>query len=66
MGGDRDGNPFVKADTTRDVVISARLVAVNLYYTQVEKCMYELSVWRCSPELKVGWADPATCSAVHV
>jgi len=53
MGGDRDGNPFVTPQTTRDVVITSRLAATNLYFTAVEKLMYELSVWRCSDELKV-------------
>jgi phosphoenolpyruvate carboxylase len=53
MGGDRDGNPFVRAETTRDVVITARLTAVNLYFERVEKLMFELSIWRCTPEIKV-------------
>lgn len=53
MGGDRDGNPFVTPQTSRDVVITARLAATNLYFTAVEKLMFELSVWRCSDELKV-------------
>jgi phosphoenolpyruvate carboxylase len=52
MGGDRDGNPFVTPETTRDVVIGARLSAVTLMTEQVEKLMYELSMWRASPELK--------------
>ena len=53
MGGDRDGNPYVTPSTTRDVVITARLAATNLYFKAVEKLMYELSVWRCSDEARV-------------
>ena len=52
MGGDRDGNPNVTSDTTRDVVILARLEAVNAYFTSVEALMFDLSMWRASPELK--------------
>ncbi len=52
MGGDRDGNPFVKADTTRDVVINARLAAVNAFFTAIEELMFELSIWRCNPEMQ--------------
>jgi phosphoenolpyruvate carboxylase len=52
MGGDRDGNPNVIHSTTRDVVILARLEAVNAYFVSVERLMFELSMWRCSPELK--------------
>ena len=53
MGGDRDGNPFVTPETTRDVVITARLSAVNLYFEAIEQLMFELSNWRCSEEMKV-------------
>lgn len=35
MGGDRDGNPNVRAETTRDVVVLARLEAINAYFQQV-------------------------------
>ena len=53
MGGDRDGNPFVTADTTRDVVISARLAAVNAFFNAIEQLMFELSIWRCNSEMQV-------------
>lgn len=52
MGGDRDGNPFVTADTTRDVVITARLAAVNAFFTAIEQLMFELSIWRCNTEMQ--------------
>lgn len=52
MGGDRDGNPNVTSETTRDVVLIARLAAANTYFTQIEQLMFELSVWRCSNQLK--------------
>ncbi|GIL79818.1 hypothetical protein Vretifemale_9097 [Volvox reticuliferus] len=52
MGGDRDGNPNVTAETTRDVVVLARLEAVNSYFRQVENLMFDLSIWRCSSEMK--------------
>jgi phosphoenolpyruvate carboxylase len=51
MGGDRDGNPNVIAGTTRDVVIGARLSAAALLTEQIERLMFELSVWRAAPEL---------------
>ena len=53
MGGDRDGNPYVKADTTRDVVINARLAAVNAFFNAIEELMFELSIWRCNDEFQV-------------
>lgn len=56
MGGDRDGNPFVTPETTRDVVITARLSAINLYFTSIEQLMFELSNWRCSKEMRVSSA----------
>ncbi|KAL0034136.1 hypothetical protein WJX79_011096 [Trebouxia sp. C0005] len=52
MGGDRDGNPFVTPETTREVVITARLSAVNLYFQQTEMLMFDLSTWRCNADLQ--------------
>lgn len=41
------------AETTREVVITARLSAVDLYFQQIEQLMFDLSVWRCNSELQV-------------
>ncbi|KAL9666041.1 hypothetical protein QQ045_000363 [Rhodiola kirilowii] len=53
MGGDRDGNPRVTPEVTRDVCLLARMMAANLYYSQIEDLMFELSMWRCTDELRV-------------
>ncbi|KAL0328421.1 UNVERIFIED_CONTAM: Phosphoenolpyruvate carboxylase [Sesamum calycinum] len=52
MGGDRDGNPRVTPEVTRDVCLLARMMAANLYYSQIEDLMFELSMWRCTDELR--------------
>nr|GMD35020.1 phosphoenolpyruvate carboxylase-like [Ipomoea batatas] len=56
MGGDRDGNPRVTPEVTRDVCLLARMMAANMYFSQIEDLMFELSMWRCSEELR-GRAD---------
>ena len=48
MGGDRDGNPFVTATCTRDVVYLARITAVNLYFKAIQDLIFSLSMWRCT------------------
>ncbi|KAL0837620.1 LOW QUALITY PROTEIN: hypothetical protein Bca101_089510 [Brassica carinata] len=44
MGGDRDGNPRVTPEVTRDVCLLARMMAANLYYNQIENLMFEFRV----------------------
>ncbi|XP_074357507.1 phosphoenolpyruvate carboxylase 2-like [Apium graveolens] len=53
MGGDRDGNPRVTPEVTRDVCLLARMMAANLYFSQIEDLMFEMSMWRCSDELRI-------------
>ncbi|EEE56642.1 hypothetical protein OsJ_06051 [Oryza sativa Japonica Group] len=62
MGGDRDGNPRVTPEVTRDVCLLARMMAANLYFSQIEDLMFELSMWRCSDELRIR-ADDLHCSS---
>ncbi|XP_047959447.1 phosphoenolpyruvate carboxylase [Salvia hispanica] len=52
MGGDRDGNPRVTPEVTKDVCLLARMMAANMYYSQIEDLMFELSMWRCNDELR--------------
>jgi phosphoenolpyruvate carboxylase len=42
MGGDRDGNPRVTPEVTRDVCLLARLMTANLYFAQIEDLMFEV------------------------
>nr|ANS10067.1 phopsphophenolpyruvate carboxylase [Brassica juncea] len=53
MGGDRDGNPRVTPEVTRDVCLLARMMAATMYFNQIEDLMFELSMWRCNDELRV-------------
>ena len=48
MGGDRDGNPFVTAKTTEEVVLLSRWMAANLYEKELTKLIQDLSMHECS------------------
>lgn len=52
MGGDRDGNPRVTPEVTRDVCLLARMMAANMYFSKMGGLMFELSMWRCNDELR--------------
>ncbi|MFB9885916.1 phosphoenolpyruvate carboxylase [Balneatrix alpica] len=52
MGGDRDGNPFVTAKVTREVLLLARWQAADLFLNDVERLRAELSMHECSDELR--------------
>ena len=52
MGGDRDGNPFVTATCTREVVYLARITAVKLYFNSIQNLIFHLSMWRCTDSFK--------------
>jgi len=51
MGGDRDGNPTVTAEVTREVLMLARWMAADLLLRDVEALHGELSMTRCSSAL---------------
>lgn len=50
IGGDRDGNPFVTAKLTRQVLYLARLKAAELFLEDIRKLTDELSISQASPE----------------
>ncbi|CAN0359461.1 unnamed protein product [Ascophyllum nodosum] len=52
MGGDRDGNPNVTPEVTREVSFTARREAAALYLKDVRELTKELSTTKCSPELR--------------
>ncbi len=51
MGGDRDGNPFVTADVTREVLLLARWKAADLYLGDIGVLIDELSMTHCNTAL---------------
>ncbi len=51
IGGDRDGNPNVTPEVTRDAVLLARWVAVELFSREVAALRSELPLRSGSPEL---------------
>ena len=51
MGGDRDGNPNVTADVTREVLRLARWMAADLYIRDVEDLLADFAMHEASEEL---------------
>lgn len=51
MGGDRDGNPFVLPEVTREVCFLSRWMAFELYERDLRSLSEELSISRASSEL---------------
>ena len=52
MGGDRDGNPNVTAETTREVLLLARWMSADLFLRDVEVLIDSLSMSACNEELR--------------
>jgi phosphoenolpyruvate carboxylase len=52
MGGDRDGNPFVTAKVTENVLLLARLRAAKLFAQDIESLQIELSMRDCSDVIR--------------
>ncbi len=52
MGGDRDGNPFVTHTVTREVMLLSRWKAADLYLSDVNELVSELSMTRCNDEVR--------------
>lgn len=51
MGGDRDGNPNVTAEVSREVLLLARAMAADLYLRDIEALITALSMQTASDEL---------------
>jgi phosphoenolpyruvate carboxylase len=64
MGGDRDGNPNVTPNTTRQVCLHNRRKAAELFAAKLQQLQSELSITSCSLELRasalMGQPPPTT------
>lgn len=52
MGGDRDGNPNVRATTTKEVLLDSRTRATKLFLADIENLVKELSMANCTQEFR--------------
>ncbi len=59
MGGDRDGNPNVTANVTKEVLLLSRWMAADLYSRDIDSLRSELSMHRCNHELRERVGDVA-------
>ena len=59
MGGDRDGNPFVTAKITQQVLYLARWKAAELFLTDIQQLSDELSMIECTDEFRAKYGDHA-------
>lgn len=57
MGGDRDGNPFVTAETTRKVLRMNRYKAAELFLEDIKTLSDELSVIHATDEFRTKYGD---------
>lgn len=57
IGGDRDGNPFVTAQTTKQVLVLHRWKAAELFLEDIKNLTDELSVVHCTAEFRAKYGD---------
>ncbi|MCM2130923.1 phosphoenolpyruvate carboxylase [Larsenimonas rhizosphaerae] len=57
MGGDRDGNPNVTAEVTREVLLLGRWMAADLYTRDLDQLKRELSMWKATSALRAETGD---------
>ncbi|KAG7369641.1 phosphoenolpyruvate carboxylase [Nitzschia inconspicua] len=57
MGGDRDGNPNVTPEVTREVLLKQRAQAAGLFLRDLSRLHSELSIMNCSEELRAVVGD---------
>lgn len=57
MGGDRDGNPNVTPNVTREVILKQRVQAAGLLSRDLSRLKSQLSIMECSDELRAVVGD---------